>query len=93
MCIRDSYEIWSAEFDGAFREGGVFQLTMHPRIMGHRSRALMLEKLIGYMKEHDEVWFATHEEIARYVIESSRAEAGDPGDDLVDLNTRDGVAF
>jgi peptidoglycan/xylan/chitin deacetylase (PgdA/CDA1 family) len=87
------YEIWSAEFDGAFREGGLFQLTMHPRIMGHRSRALMLEKLIGYMKQHDGVWFATHEQIARYVIESSKAEAGEPGDDLVDLDTREDVGF
>jgi len=30
-------------------------------------RALWLEKLIAYMKTKPGAWFATHEEVARYV--------------------------
>jgi peptidoglycan-N-acetylglucosamine deacetylase len=60
-------EIWAAEFDVAYREGTMFLLTMHPKYIGHRSRMVMLEELIEYMKGHAGVWFATHEEIARYV--------------------------
>jgi peptidoglycan-N-acetylglucosamine deacetylase len=60
-------EIWTAEFDVAYREGTMFLLTMHPKYIGHRSRMVMLEELIQYMKGHEGVWFATHEEIARYV--------------------------
>lgn len=71
------YEIWSAEFETAYQEGGLFQLTMHPRIMGHRSRTVMLERLIAYMKQHDAVWFATHEQVARYVLELSKKEPRD----------------
>ncbi len=63
----DVMDIWAAEFDMAYREGTMFLLTMHPKYIGHRSRIAMLEALIRYMKEHDGVWFATHEEIARYV--------------------------
>lgn len=63
----DVFEIWAAEFDGAYEEGGLFILTMHPHIIGHRSRVRMLEKLIRYIRSHPGVWFATHEAIARYV--------------------------
>ncbi len=63
----DVYAIWAAEFDKAYEEGTLFVLTMHPKIIGHRSRIIMLEKLIQYMKKHENVWFSTHEDIARYV--------------------------
>lgn len=59
-------EIFKAEFDGAYAEGGLFLLTMHPHIIGHRSRITLLEALVEYIKGHDGVWFATHEEVARY---------------------------
>src|SRR5438876_787736 len=59
-------EIFRAEFEGALAEGGLFLLTMHPHIIGHRSRIAILEELIRYMKGMHGVWFATHEEVARY---------------------------
>ncbi len=61
------YETWRAEFDKAYEEGGLFQLTMHPRISGHRSRVVMLEQLLAYMQGRRGVWFATHEQVARAV--------------------------
>lgn len=59
-------EVFKAEFDGAYAEGGLFLLTMHPHIIGHRSRIALLEALIEYMKGHDGVWFATHADVAQY---------------------------
>ena len=55
------------EFDVAYDEHGLFVLTMHPHISGHRSRVAWLEKLIAHMKSKAGVWFATEEEIARYL--------------------------
>jgi len=60
-------QIYRAEFDVAYQEGGLYVLTMHPHHTGHRSRALWLEKLIAYMKSKPGVWFATHEQVAAYV--------------------------
>jgi peptidoglycan/xylan/chitin deacetylase (PgdA/CDA1 family) len=60
-------EIWRREFDGAYREGGLFLLTMHPHIIGHRSRMSILEELIQHIRCRAGVWFATHEDIAHYV--------------------------
>ncbi len=59
--------IYRDEFDVAYEEGGLYVLTMHPHISGHRGRALWLEKLIVYMKSKPGVWFATHEDVARFV--------------------------
>jgi peptidoglycan-N-acetylglucosamine deacetylase len=63
----DVYSIWKEEFDGAYEEGTAYILTMHPQVIGHRYRIQMLDRLITYMKSKPGVWFATHEEIARYV--------------------------
>ncbi|MFB0565229.1 MAG: polysaccharide deacetylase [Candidatus Aminicenantaceae bacterium] len=63
----DVFSIWAAEFDKACEEGTIFILTMHPKITGHRSRIIMLEKLVQHILSNKNVWFATHENIARYV--------------------------
>ncbi len=60
-------EVWQREFDGAYAERGLFLLTMHPHIIGHRSRMSMLEELIQYIRSYAGVWFATHEQVASYV--------------------------
>ncbi len=60
------YDIFKREFDGAYREGGVFQLTMHPHVSGYRSRIWILDELIRYMRGHEGVWFATHAEVAGF---------------------------
>ena len=65
----EMFEIWKSEFDVAVEEGTTFVLVAHPHVLGHRSRAQMLEKLIVYMKSTKRVWFATHEAVARLAAE------------------------
>lgn len=60
-------EVFRREFDRAYQERGLFLLTMHPHVIGYRSRIVILEKLIDHIRGHDGVWFATHAEVARYV--------------------------
>ena len=64
-------EIFRSEFDEAYKDGGLFLLTMHPHFTGHRSRLAMLDELIGHMKGHPDVWFATHAEVAQYCLENA----------------------
>jgi peptidoglycan/xylan/chitin deacetylase (PgdA/CDA1 family) len=61
------YDVFESEFDVARQERGLYLLTMHPHIMGHRSRVRLLDELIDHMKSEGQVWFATHEQIARHV--------------------------
>ncbi|MGG5818139.1 polysaccharide deacetylase family protein [Falsiroseomonas sp. HW251] len=63
-------EIFYGEFEGAYREGGLFLLTMHPHVIGHRSRISMLDRLVQRMKALPGVWFGTHAEVARWCREN-----------------------
>ena len=62
----DVFDIFRREFDAAYREGGIFQLTMHPHISGYRSRIWILEELVRHIRAHEGVWFATHADIVRH---------------------------
>lgn len=66
--------IWKGEFEGAYEERSMFILVMHPQVIGHRYRMAMLDDLVDHMKSKEGVWFATHEEIARYLIKVRDAE-------------------
>ncbi|RAJ65387.1 polysaccharide deacetylase [Streptomyces sp. Amel2xB2] len=61
---RDVLEIWKDEFDAAYRDGGVFQLTLHPHVIGHRSRLVVLRELLDHIAGHRDVWFTTHDRLA-----------------------------
>lgn len=62
----DVFDIFRREFDAAHDEGGIFQLTCHPHIIGYRSRIWILDELIRHAKARGSVWFATHEEVVRW---------------------------
>ncbi|SFJ40433.1 Polysaccharide deacetylase [Amycolatopsis sacchari] len=68
---RGVLSIWRDEFDGAYADGGIFQLTMHPHIIGHRSRIAVLTELLEYISGHEGVWFATHAQIVDHVLAAS----------------------
>lgn len=57
-------DIFRREFDAAYEEGGLFLLTMHPHVIGYRSRMFILEELIRHMQSLPDVWFATHRDVA-----------------------------
>jgi peptidoglycan-N-acetylglucosamine deacetylase len=62
----DVLDIFRREFDAAPAEGGIFQLTTHPHIIGYRSRVWILEELIRHAKAKGDVWFATHRDVVEY---------------------------
>ena len=51
------YITWAAEFEGLYKFGRSFNLTMHPQYIGRPGRLLMLEKLINYINTFDDVQF------------------------------------
>jgi peptidoglycan-N-acetylglucosamine deacetylase len=61
------YQLYKDEFDGAYEEGTMFVLTLHPYLSGHRAPAHHLNELIAYMKSKSGVWFATGNQIAEYL--------------------------
>jgi peptidoglycan/xylan/chitin deacetylase (PgdA/CDA1 family) len=66
------YQLYKDEFDGAYRQGTMFVLTLHPHVTGHRAPMEHLDRLIAYMKAKPGVWFATGEQIAKYVKNAAK---------------------
>lgn len=60
------FDIWRRELEGAYEAGGIFQLTMHPHVIGYRSRIWIVEELIRHARALGNVWFATHAEVAAW---------------------------
>ena len=66
------FETFRDDFDVAFEEGTLFVLTLHPHVVGMRSRITYLDDLVHYMRRKPGVWFATGEQIAKYVKQEAR---------------------
>ena len=63
------YKLYRDEFDGAYDMRTTFVLTLHPHVTGHRAPLKYFDQFVAYMKSKPGVWFATCEQIARYVKE------------------------
>ncbi len=57
-------------FDTLYKEGTMMLFVLHPHVSGRPSRIGIYDKLIKHMKKHEGVWFATHRQVAEYVIAS-----------------------
>ena len=62
----DVLDIFRREFEAAYAEGGLFQLTMHPHVIGYRSRIWIIEELIRLAQSRPGVWFGTHAKVANW---------------------------
>jgi peptidoglycan/xylan/chitin deacetylase (PgdA/CDA1 family) len=60
------------EFDQLYEEGGkrrrMMLISFHDLISGHASRVRVIDRFLNYAKQHDGVWFAKKEEIAKYAL-------------------------
>ena len=63
---------WKDEFSGCYEYGLCYVLQLDPSAIGAPGRIGMLEELIKYIKSHENVWFATAEEVYEY--EKNRKE-------------------
>ena len=69
----DFFSYMKDAFDMLYREGAsepkLMTLGLHDRLIGRPARAAGLERFLDYVLEHDEIWIATGEQIARHWIE------------------------
>jgi peptidoglycan/xylan/chitin deacetylase (PgdA/CDA1 family) len=71
------FDIFRREFEAAWEEGGIFQLTCHPHVIGYRSRIWIIDELIRLAKAKGDCWFATHADVAAWAkAHPDEADAG-----------------
>ena len=64
----DVFEIWKEEFEGAYEEGGFFNLMGHPQVIGRPSRMRMVSRLIELILGKGDVWVARPIEVAQHYL-------------------------
>ena len=68
-------EVYRAEFEAAYRHGGLWVSVWHPSISARLSRMEVLDRMLGEMLERGDVWVASLGEIAAHV--QKLVEAGE----------------
>lgn len=67
-------EAWRDEFDYLYMESAksprMFMMTWHQYLTARPSRAKALEEILGHIKNHSNIWFATNTEVARWCLQS-----------------------
>jgi peptidoglycan/xylan/chitin deacetylase (PgdA/CDA1 family) len=67
------YEYLVASFDRLYEEGErlprMMSVGLHCRISGRPGRATAIDRFIRHIREHDQVWIARRDEIARFWLE------------------------
>ena len=58
----------SAEFESALRDRRHVTYTMHPEVIGRGYRMQLLERPDRRGQERADVWFATHADVAAFVM-------------------------
>jgi peptidoglycan/xylan/chitin deacetylase (PgdA/CDA1 family) len=64
----DVFEIWKEEFEGAYEEGGFFNLMGHPQVIGRPSRMRMVARLLELVLGKGDVWIARPIEVAEHYL-------------------------
>jgi peptidoglycan/xylan/chitin deacetylase (PgdA/CDA1 family) len=70
---RDFYNVYKDTFDYLYRHESpsLINLTVHTHFGGRPMMSAMLHELLRYMKGFPDVWFARHDEVARWTLASS----------------------
>lgn len=68
---------WKHDFAAFRRFGLCFVLRLHPELIGTAGRIDVLRDLLAQMRAHDDVWFATGEQVAQWWREN--VDGNEPG--------------
>jgi peptidoglycan/xylan/chitin deacetylase (PgdA/CDA1 family) len=70
---RDFYNVYKDTFDYLYRHEApsLINLTVHAHFGGRPLMSAMLHDLLKYMRGYPDVWFARHDEVARWTIEQA----------------------
>ena len=70
---RDFFDVYKNTFDFLCRHEplSLINLTVHAHFGGRPLMSAILRELLHYMKGFPEVWFARHDEVARWVLKQA----------------------
>jgi len=77
MTTREALQMLKDQFDELYAEGAESGRTMnigiHPHVSGHPHRMHCYREFLNYAKQHQDVWFATREEVATWYLANHKS--------------------
>lgn len=74
MSTQGALDLLKEQFDQLYREGAksgrLMNVGLHPHVAGHPFRIRALREFLDYAKSHNDVWWATREEVASWYLEN-----------------------
>ena len=67
------FTVWKDEFDELYQWGGLFNLVLHPQVIGRPSRIALLRRFIEYTRGFAGVWYATCTQVAEAFATQEKA--------------------
>jgi len=68
------FTVWADEFDAIYQAGGLFDLVMHPQVIGRPSRLVLLRRMIEHIQKFPGVAFLTGHQANRAFRETYPAQ-------------------
>src|SRR6185312_12064593 len=73
----NDFNVFKEQFDWLYRESATsrrfMNLGLHPHVIGQAFRIRALYDFVAYVKQFDDVWFATREEIAEWYLKNHQS--------------------
>ena len=70
MTLQDSLDTMMQSFDRCYKAAAttplMFNFGTHPFVIGRADAASIMQEFIQYVKKHDDVWFATLQDVAEW---------------------------
>ena len=75
-----AFKVFKEQFDWLYAEsaksGRFMNIGLHPHVIGQPFRIRALRDFLAYVKQFDDVWFATREEIAEWYLQNHHTHIG-----------------
>lgn len=75
-----AFKVFKEQFDWLYMEsassGRFMNIGLHPHVIGQPFRIRALRDFLAYVKQFDDVWFATREEIAEWYLQNHSSHIG-----------------
>ncbi|NRG17753.1 polysaccharide deacetylase [Rhizobiales bacterium] len=84
---QNAKNVYLAEFDAQYENGGMWLSVWHPFLSGRTSRAKMLIEILEYIMSKGDVWFATMGEINDHVRRCIADGVWTPREDILPYDT------
>src|SRR5262245_19265891 len=78
--VNGGFQVFKEQFDWLYREsatsGRFMNVGLHPHVVGQPFRIRALHDFLAYVRQFDDVWFATREEIAEWYLKNHHTHIG-----------------